>query len=92
MTGSPAHEAIGRPDMLVEVSNPGLRYYGSKSAADRLPRHLNVETHNGTVVAVWFRGQQLPFRLSEVDDGHAAAMESADPEYLPRLEGVEVSD
>ena len=90
-TGFPADEAIGRPDMLVAIKDPGPRYYGGARTIHGT-RHLSVETHHGTVVAVWFRCQRLPFAQAEVDGARATEMESAHPDELPRLEGVKVTD
>jgi len=96
-TGHPLDEALGRPDMLVAIKNQGgtpgggSRVYGGDRTIHGT-RHLSVETHHGTVVAVWFRCQQLPFRQHEVDGPRAAEMGAVDPDELPRLESVEVTD
>lgn len=36
--------------------------------------YVDVETHKGKVVAVWFRCSQLPFLQTEVDADRAAEM------------------
>ncbi len=67
---------------------PG-RYYGNGGTIHH-SGYLDVETHRGTVIAVWFRCQQLPFQQSEVSAVRAADMESVTD--LPALTGVEVLD
>lgn len=52
--------------------------------------HLDVETHNGKVVAVWFRCAMLPFEQAEVDGERARSM-LATKEQLPRLNAVDVT-
>lgn len=52
---------------------------------------LDVETHNGVVVAVWFGCRMLPFRQIPVDINRAHSMlmtDLGDPEII----GVEVAD
>jgi len=75
-------------DRKQEAARPG-RYYGDGGTIHST-NHLDVETHHGKVVAVWFRCQMLPFVQTEVDDARATDMESA--KGLPRLTGVEVLD
>lgn len=65
------------------------RFYGDGGTI-HTTGHLDVETHNGSVVAVWFRCQMLPFWQIEVDDVRATAMETTTG--LPSLTGVEVLD
>ena len=50
------------------------RYYGDGGTIHSTTI-LDVETHRGTVVAVWFRCQPLPFRQREVDSDRAIEME-----------------
>jgi hypothetical protein len=64
------------------------RYYGGTGTIHET-QELDVEVHNGRVVAVWFRCQALPFRQAVVD-AHRAATIQGGP--LPRLTGVEVLD
>lgn len=65
------------------------RYYGDGGTIHSTT-YLDVETHHGTVVAVWFRCQMLPFRQTEVDGRRASDMESVTE--LPAITGVEVYD
>lgn len=69
------------------------RYYGDGGTVHQ-STELAVETHHGTVVAVWFRCQPLPFLQHEVDAERATEMErlAFDHTSLPRLTGVEVLD
>lgn len=67
----------------------GARYYGDGGTIHNT-NHLNVETHCGTVVAVWYRCQRLPFNQSEADGYRATELER--PTDLPAITGVEVID
>lgn len=78
----------------------GVRYYGDGGTIHS-NQYLDIETFHGTVVAVWFRCQPLPFRQTEVEGDRAREMERmyGNPKaYRPygdngiRLHGVEVSD
>ena len=71
------------------AARPG-RYYGDGGTIHST-NHLDVETHNGTVVAIWFRCQMLPFKQFEVGGERAGSMEDAAGD-LPWLTGVEVHD
>ena len=64
------------------------RYYGDGGTLHH-SGYLDVETHNGTVVAVWFRCQVLPFKQTEVGTDRASVME--DMSSAPGITGVEVS-
>lgn len=66
------------------------RYYGDGTTIHHTG-YLDVETHEGEVVAVWFRCQMLPFQQVEVDGIRAPEMRHHQP-YLPSLTGVEVRD
>jgi hypothetical protein len=66
------------------------RYYGDGGTIHSTG-YLDVETHKGTVCAVWFRCQMLPFKQFEVDGERAGSMEDEIP-GLPILTGVEVYD
>jgi hypothetical protein len=67
-----------------------VRYYGGSGTIHQTG-HVDVETSNGKVVAVWFRCCMLPFRQTEVEALRKHEMEDA---YLrgdiPKLHGVEV--
>jgi hypothetical protein len=77
------------------------RYYGNGGTIHGSTQ-LDVETYRGTVVAVWFRCQLLPFRQREADQARAIEMERAswgDPPMNGegvnarlKLTGVEVLD
>lgn len=60
---------------LKQVAAGESRYYGDGGTIHQTG-HLDVETHHGTVVAVWFRCQQLPFQQTEVDGERATEMET----------------
>lgn len=51
----------------------GNRYYGGNMTLHRTGC-LDVETHNGKVVAVWFRCCPLPFKQAEVGEHRAKDM------------------
>lgn len=57
-----------------EFKRTGTRYYGNGGTIHR-SGHLDIETFHGTVVAVWFRCQPLPFRQHEVIGPRASEME-----------------
>lgn len=58
-----------------EFARTGTRYYGDGGTIHS-SGHLDVETFQGTVVAVWFRCQALPFQQTEVEGSRATDMES----------------
>jgi hypothetical protein len=70
-----------------KLAAPG-RYYGNGGTVHP-GSQLDVEIHNGHVVAVWFRCQALPFQQVDVDAFRAAEMEHVP---APQLTGVEVLD
>lgn len=70
----------------------GNRYYGDGGTIHDTG-HLHVETHNGKVVAVWFRCQLLPFEQVDVDSHRATEMlQGAISFPPPELRGVELKD
>jgi hypothetical protein len=71
------------------LARPG-RYYGDGGTIHH-SGWLDVETHHGTVVAVWFRCAMLPFNQREVDAARATEMERVQPR-LPQISGIEVVD
>lgn len=73
------------------VPFPGTRFYGGNGTIHRTGE-LDIETYQGTVIAVWFRCQQLPFRQVTIDLDRAA--EIAYPPMLPGVEivGVELAE
>lgn len=71
-----------------QLAAPG-RYYGDLGTVHDSD-HLDVEIHQGRVVAVWFRCQSLPYHQVDVDAHRAQAVQDG-PEP-PRLTGVEVLD
>jgi hypothetical protein len=81
--------ADGRFQAKQRLARPG-RYYGDGGTIHGA-NHLDVETHRGGVVAVWFRCQLLPYRQVDVDERRAVEMGRA-RDSLPRLTGVEVRD
>jgi hypothetical protein len=72
------------------LARPG-RYYGGEGTIHHTG-YLDVETFHGTVVAVWFRCQPLPFEQSEVDGERATEMEWVSATLGHILVGVEVDD
>lgn len=67
------------------LANPS-RYYGDGGTIHSTG-HLDIETQDGQVMAVWFRCQMLPFRVVERPGTWA------EPEPNPCvLTGVEVRD
>ena len=73
------------------LARPG-RYYGDGGTIHH-SGWLDVETFRGTVVAVWFRCQPLPFNQTEVDGDRATEMEHmAQLRRESFLVGVEVMD
>jgi hypothetical protein len=52
------------------------RYYGGDGTIHRTGE-LDVEVHEGKVVAVWFRCAMLPFRQCDCDADRAASMNAA---------------
>lgn len=66
------------------------RYYGDGGTIHD-DGHVSVEVHDGRVVAVWFRCQQLPFRQHDVNAARTAEMDATHAETL-RLTGVELLD
>lgn len=69
-----------------------LRYYGGDKTIHGT-EYLDVEVHDGEVVAVWFRCQHLPFRVTHVDEVRSKEMLKC---YVgspaPAINGVEVVD
>lgn len=64
------------------------RFYGDGGTWHGTP-FLHVEVHDGKVVSVWFRCQQLPFQQVNVDEARSEEMDSM---TLPKITGVEVLD
>ena len=71
-----------------KVTEPN-RFYGDGTTIHSTG-YLDVETHVGTVVAVWYRCQMLPFQQTEVDGRRATEMESATE--LPGIAGLELTE
>lgn len=80
---------------VIEISNSQSRFYGGDNTIHHTG-HLDVETRDGEVVAVWYRCQMLPFEQEEVDDDRARSMRSAMHHpagpYGMFIEGIELSD
>lgn len=63
------------------------RFYGDGTTIHNTG-HVDVETHNGEVVAVWFRCQPLRFNHVEVDEERANSMKkSYEDNTLPEIRG-----
>jgi len=62
-------------------------YYGGEGTWHR-NEMLDVETHDGVIVAVWYRCMMLPFRRIEVDAERANEMLKSPASK--RLTGIEV--
>ena len=54
--------------------------------------HVDVEVHNGKVVAVWFRCLPLKFRQADVGPKRAAEMEDIDGAEVKYIEIVDYLD
>jgi hypothetical protein len=74
-----------RWELKQELAAPD-RFYGDDGTIHRTTT-LDIETHNGKVVAVWFRCQMIAFGQFEVDADRAAEMERA---TAPRITGIQV--
>ena len=72
-------------------ADSGTRYYGDGGTIHNT-NHITIETHNGKVVAVWFRCQPLPFKQSIAGAERAYEMERMYKDFHTTLHGVEVSD
>lgn len=64
-----------------------LQFYGGTGTIHRTG-HLNVETKNGEVVAVWFRCQLLPFDQVEVTEARADEMRFLGEDLPMIIEGI----
>ena len=70
----------------------GVRTYGFDKTIHQT-QQLDVEVHDGEVVAVWFRCQALPFRQTRPDGNRADEMRDMyDRSSMPALLAVEVKD
>lgn len=58
------------------------RFYGDGTTIHSTG-HVDIETYNGEVVAVWFRCQTLRFNHVEVDENRATEMKKAYKEHTP---------
>ena len=69
------------------AATTGAHYYGSGGTIHQTG-HIDVEVHNGVVVAVWFRCCPLPFRQADVLEHRAQDMKRMYPLKMI-LTGVE---
>jgi hypothetical protein len=69
----------------------GTRYYGDGGTIHS-SGHIDVETCNGKVVAVWFRCQQLPFKQAEIEKRSAKEKKGMTERLKLSLHGVEVRE
>lgn len=69
----------------------GGRFYGDGGTIHH-SSEVDVETHDGKVVAVWFRCQPLPFRQARVRAERAAEMLDMMSRYRSKMIGVVVRD
>ncbi len=67
------------------------RFYGDGGTIHSTT-HLDIETRNGKVVAVWFRCQTLPFEQTEVDNSRAESMDEAYGHSAPEIHGLTLVD
>lgn len=74
-----------RWELKQELAAPD-RFYGDDGTIHDTT-FLDVETHNGRVVSVWFRCQPIAFRQTEADGDRASAM-LAMP--APAITGVQI--
>lgn len=75
----------------IENDAPSVRTYGFDKTIHRTEQ-LDIDVHNGEVVAVWFRCQPLPFRQINTDDRRADEMRYMYDGPIPSLLAVEVRD
>lgn len=77
---------------VVVETDDKTRFYGDGGTIHSSPE-INVELHNGKVVAVWFRCQALPFTQSEAGPHRAADMEKMYQDYpMPEIRGLKLKD
>lgn len=80
---------ISRPDLEFErlkaLADVRYRFYGDGGTIHSTG-YVDVEVHDGQVVAVWFRCQMLPFKTAAVDAERARVMLGA--RVLPSIAGV----
>lgn len=70
---------------------PGrIRHYGYDGTIHRTGE-VNVELHDGKVVAVWFRCSMLPYTQHVVDDGRAQDMVACN-RRLPKITAIDFVD
>jgi hypothetical protein len=74
---------------LRQLASRPARYYGGDLTIHRTTA-LDVELHDGRVVAVWFRCQQLPFNQIDVNEVRAGEMAHVTADVM--INGVEVVD
>lgn len=75
-----------------EFERTGTRYYGNGGTIHS-SGVLDVEVHEGKVVAVWFRCQPLPFRQADAHPARAADMRRMYADVNRTLLcGVEIKD
>ncbi len=75
--------------MKVALAKPN-RYYGSGGTIHS-GRHLDVECHNGRVVAVWFRCTPVEFEQHNVEETRAADMDTMMRGGGAKINGIEIS-
>lgn len=73
---------------IKQVAAGDSQYYGDGGTVHDTA-WLDVETHKGTVVAVWFRCRALPFLQTEVDGYRATEMERLT--YSPEVRGIQIT-
>jgi hypothetical protein len=86
------HQEIKWPEAHLDAEDEPIksRTYGGTGTIHRTG-YLDVETdRTGTVVAVWFRCQMLPFRQMNVKDDRAQSMLRTTG--LPDIEAIELVD
>lgn len=70
------------------AAKPG-RFYGDGGTIHDTT-FVDVETHQGEVVAVWFRCQMLPFKQTDVKINRAIEMRTSN--VHSQLHGVHITD
>ena len=58
------------------------RFYGDGTTIHNTG-YIDIETHNGEVIAVWFRCQTLRFNHVEVDEERANLMKKSYEDHSP---------
>lgn len=73
--------------IMVKADPDVTQYYGGGNTIHQTA-YLDIETHNGSVVAVWFRCCPLPFKQTEVKLARALEMLRVGDGKGVKIEGI----